>query len=168
MNDIGALIGKFSVGIISDATYGKRSPAIVITITGTCLIFYLLTYEYLDLDYVTCLICFFFLGIFMSGADSTISMTCAADIGKDKADKKTKAVATVTGIMSGTGNVGASVGQFTVGETVDAWGWRNGYLLFVAVLQTFTLLPLMRVVVRECKEIKVIRRERKMKKLAET
>ena len=59
---------------------------------------------------------FFFYGMFMQGVTNTIAATCSADIGKGSGASE-RAVATVTGIIDGSGSVGASIGQFTVGAT---------------------------------------------------
>ena len=103
------------------------------------------------------MVSFFFYGLFMQGVTNTIAATCSADIGKAIPDKNTKAVSTVTGIIDGMGSVGAAIGQFVVGWTQTAWGWRYGYILLVAVMQTMTLIPLGMILFEEIKQIKKIR-----------
>ena len=110
MNDVGGLIGSWSIGFISDATYGKRSPATLVALTLSCLIFYLLTIEYDKIDYAILMVSFFFYGMFIQGVTNTIAATCSADIGKKSGNKNEKAVATVSGIIDGMGSVGASIG----------------------------------------------------------
>ena len=114
MNDVGGLIGSWSIGFVSDATYGKRSPASLVALLGSCIIFYVLTIEYNQLDYPILMVSFLFYGMFILGLTSTLAATCSADIGKNSGNK---AVSTVTGIIDGTGYVGAAIGQFTVGAT---------------------------------------------------
>ena len=63
----------------------------------------------------------------------------------------------MTGIIDGSGSVGASIGQFTVGATETAYGWRYGYLLLVAIMQTITIIPLSKIFCDEIQDIKDIR-----------
>jgi len=115
MNDMGGLIGSFAIGFISDLTYSKRSPATMIALIFSCIIWYLLTVYYYSLTYQSLMASFFFYGLFMQGVTNTIAATCSADIGKAIKDKNVKAVSTVTGIIDGMGSIGASLGQFIVG-----------------------------------------------------
>ena len=110
MNDVGGLIGSCSIGFISDATYGKRSPATLVALICSCLVFYVLTIEYNKLDYTILLVSFFFYGMFIQSVTNTIAATCSADMGKSSGNKNEKAVSTVTGIIDGMGSVGASIG----------------------------------------------------------
>ena len=157
MNDIGGILGSISMGYLSDLTYGKRSPVSLFAIIMTCVIFYSLVIRYDYLSYGSLMVAFLFYGFFMQGVTNTIAATCSADIGKGSG-KHTKAVATVTGIIDGSGSVGASIGQFVVGATETAYGWRYGYLLLVAIMQTITIFPLMKIFVGEVKDIKKLRR----------
>lgn len=117
MNDVGGLIGSWSIGFISDALYAKRSPPTLVALVCSCLIFYMLTIEYSKLDYTILMVSFFFYGMFIQGVTNTIAATCSADIGKNSANKNERAVGTVTGIIDGMGSLGSSIGQFTVGVT---------------------------------------------------
>ena len=110
MNDVGGLIGCCSIGYISDAMYGKRSPVTLFALIGTCVIFYTLTAEYDKLNYPILMVSFLFYGMFILGVTTTLCATCAADIGKGSNLKNEKAVSTVTGIIDGTGNVGSAIG----------------------------------------------------------
>ena len=109
MNDIGGILGSISMGYLSDLTYGKRSPVSLFAIVMTCVIFYSLVIRYEHLSYGSLMVAFLFYGFFMQGVTNTIAATCSADIGKGSG-KHTKAVATVTGIIDGSGSVGASIG----------------------------------------------------------
>ena len=144
MNDVGGLLGSISMGYVSDLTYGKRSPVSMFAIIVTCIIFYTLVIRYNDITYTSLMIVFLFYGFFMQGVVNTIAATCSADIGKGSGKNK-RAVGTVTGIIDGSGSVGASIGQFTVGVTETAYGWRYGYLLLVAIMQTITIIPLSKI-----------------------
>ena len=161
MNDVGGLLGSFCIGYISDMMYGKRSPITIVFLVLSCVIWYLLCVEYNSLTYESLMVSFFFYGYFMQGVTNTIAATCSADIGKAIPNKNTKAVSTVTGIIDGMGSVGAAIGQFIVGWTQTAWGWRYGYILLTAVMQTMTLVPLGLILIDEIKQIREIRRKKK-------
>ena len=72
--------------------------------------------------------------MFLASVVNTIVAVSSADIGKASGNKNAKAVSTITGIIDGTGSIGSSIGQFVVGQTQEAWGWRYGYLMLVAVV----------------------------------
>ena len=65
---------------------------------------------YNSLTYTILMVTFFFYGMFMQGVTNTIAATCSIDIGKSLPNKNCKAVSTVTGIIDGMGNIGASIG----------------------------------------------------------
>lgn len=53
----------------------------------------------------------FILGFTISGLSNMISSACSADLGKQEALKgNARAISTVTGIIDGTGTIGAAVG----------------------------------------------------------
>jgi sugar phosphate permease len=62
-------------------------------------------------------------------------------------------VSTVTGIIDGSGSIGTAVGLFTVGNTVNALGWANGYFLFLAIDINLALIPVLVMVYKEVREI---------------
>ena len=107
MNDVGAIIGVFLTGYISDLTYGKRSPVTLVSCILAALIFIMFTINYGDISYTKLMVSFFFFGMFSNGVSATIVGTSSADIGKSAGEK---AVSTVTGIIDGTGSFGSSVG----------------------------------------------------------
>ena len=109
-NDVGGLLGSFVIGFISDLTYGKRSPATFTSLLLSCGVWYALVVWYNSLTYASLMVVFFFYGLFMQGVTNTIAATCSIDIGKAIPNKNTKAVSTVTGIIDGMGNIGASIG----------------------------------------------------------
>ena len=117
MNDVGGLLGSCAIGFISDLTYSKRSPSTIVALILSCVIWYMLFVNYANISYSSLMVSFLFYGFFMQGVTNTIAATCSADIGKAIPDKNTKAVSTVTGIIDGMGSIGASIGQFIVGQT---------------------------------------------------
>ena len=134
MNDVGAMIGTFAIGTVSQITYGKTSPSTVTAIALSSFIFYMLTAEFYSLNYGILMTCFLLQGMLYQAAIHMMSTTCSTDIGKGEVGENEKAVATVSGFMDGISQIGASVGQVTVGATYEAYGWRYGYLLLIAII----------------------------------
>lgn len=96
----------------------------------------------------------FFLGFFISGLNNMISASCSADLGKQEALKgNARAISTVTGIIDGTGTLGSAAGQFIVGVTQAKWGWYYGYWLIIAIDCCITVIPIMRIVYDEFKQL---------------
>lgn len=72
----------------------------------------------------------FILGFFVGGISNIISGTACADLGKQDALKNnSKALSTVTGIVDGTGSVGAAVGQKGIGYLQDHGSWTDVFIL---------------------------------------
>jgi len=72
----------------------------------------------------------FFLGFFVGGISNIIAGTACADLGKQDALKNnSKALSTVTGIVDGTGSVGAAVGQKGIGYLQDNASWSAVFIM---------------------------------------
>ena len=117
MNDVGGLIGSTTIGFLSDLTYGKRSPVTMASLLLSILIVFILVINYDAITYSKLMLDIFFFGLFFQGVANTIVGACSADMGKGSGNSNERAVATVTGIIDGTGSIGASIGQFMVGAT---------------------------------------------------
>ena len=88
-------------------------------------------------------------GLFIGGASNMIGAACAADLGKTAIEYGLpSAVSLVTGIIDGTGSVGAAVGQVTIPFLELNYGWGSVFLMFMVMcsISTVSLLP---VVIRE-------------------
>lgn len=57
------------------------------------------------------------------------------------------------------GTLGAAAGPFLFGKMLEKFGWQYGYLLVVSIVIGLTLLPLSRVLLKEIRELKEIRRK---------
>jgi len=122
MNDTGAIIGSFAMGIISDFTWGKRSPSAMFAVIASAAIFYTMTFTYTTITYNDFLVYFIMFGIFLQGVNNTISSVCSADIGRSSGKSK-NVTSTVTGIIDGTGSIGSSIAMYTIGAAKNAHGW---------------------------------------------
>jgi len=109
--DLGAIVGSMTLGLLSDLTYGKRSPIAMLAVMISMIISYVTTYEVLNMPEAVFYILMFFLGFFISGLNNVINAACAADLGKQEAlNGNKKAISTVTGIIDGSGTLGTAVG----------------------------------------------------------
>lgn len=103
----------------------------------------------------------FFLGFLVGGISNIISGTACADLGKQDALKNnSRALSTVTGIVDGTGSVGAAVGQKGIGYLQDHGSWTGVFILMTCFV-FLSSLPLTMIFIREIKEIKIIHKIRK-------
>ena len=161
--DVGTIAGSVLLGLISDLLYGKRCPVSFIGLliaTGfhTGLIF--LTQN----EKVLLFVVIFALGFFVGGISNIIAGTACADLGKQDALKNNeKALSTVTGIVDGTGSVGAAVGQKGIGYLQDHGTWRQIFTLMTFFV-FLSSLPLSFISYKEIKEIRVLRRLKREEK----
>ena len=97
------------MGIVSDYTWGKRSPVGMFAIICTMAIFYTLTFTYVGASYATIMVYLFGYGFFAQGVTNTIAASCSADLGRGVQNQNREATSTITGIIDGTGSIGASI-----------------------------------------------------------
>ena len=72
-------------------------------------------------------------GFFVGGAANIISGTISADLGRqDAIQGNSEALATVTGIVDGTGSIGAALGQIFVPSIQSRFNWFYVFYFFIA------------------------------------
>lgn len=83
----------------------------------------------------------FILGILVNGPYALITTSVSAELGQHSSlEGNSKALATVTAIIDGTGSLGAAVGPFLAGF-FSAYGWENVfYMLMFADIMALVLL----------------------------
>lgn len=161
--DVGAMLGSMALGYCSDLLHGKRSPVALCAVIFSMILTYTLTFTVYDLPKPLLFIMMFFIGFFISGLNNMISASCSADLGKQEALKgNSRAISTVTGIIDGTGTMGAAIGQLIIGYTRDWWQWQYGYLLVIAIDISLTIIPISRILFDEFSEILRIRKTEKI------
>ena len=73
----------------------------------------------------------FFIGFFIGGIYNIVGATAAADLAKSKTLKSNdKALSTVSGILDGSGSLGAAFGSLIIGA-VRNYSW-DGVFIFLA------------------------------------
>ena len=109
--DLGAMFGSMALGYISDLMYGKRSPVALGAVVFSIAISFIVTFNAQEMNTALFFVLMFFFGFFISGVNNMISSACSADLGKQEALKgNARAISTVTGIIDGTGTLGAGAG----------------------------------------------------------
>jgi len=156
------MLGSMALGFLSDRIHGKRSPVALGAVIMSIILTYTLAFTVKEMKTAVFFIVMFFIGFFISGLNNMISSACSADLGRQEALKgNSRAVSTVTGIIDGTGTLGSAAGQFIVSITQKKWGWYNGFLLVIAIDISVTIIPIMRIVFEEFKELKKIKESKK-------
>lgn len=148
--DIGGIIGGCIGGYISDRI-GYRAvvvfPMMLISIP-ILYIFNVISHPHTWLIIVLLTVGGFFIG----GASNLISSAISADLGQQRKLKKNKkALATVTGIIDGTGSFGAAVGQVGLPYIEVGYGWKWVFQMFI-ITCGITALFLLPIVHMEYKE----------------
>lgn len=130
--DLGGIIGGMVAGIISDLM-GVRSP--IVSLMLILSVGSILCFNFLSGTYTVTIAILIINGIMIGGPANTISTAITADLGKhEKVRGNAEALATVTGIVDGTGSVGAAVGQYLVAVINDKAGW--GYVFYFLIAMT--------------------------------
>ncbi|PNJ52034.1 SLC37A3 isoform 23, partial [Pongo abelii] len=71
-------------------------------------------------------------GFFIGGPSNMISSAISADLGRQELiQRSSEALATVTGIVDGSGSIGAAVGQYLVSLIRDKLGWMWVFYFFI-------------------------------------
>ncbi len=137
---MGAIFGSMVLGYASDLLSGQRASVAMFAVVLATIISYFVTFSIYELTPGLLLIAMFSLGFFINSLNNLISSVCAADLGKSVQGNH-RAVATVTGIIDGTGSMGSAIGQLIVGVSQGAWGWQWGYLFIITLDINMTMIP---------------------------
>uniref|UniRef100_A0A8D2CVN1 Sugar phosphate exchanger 3 n=1 Tax=Sciurus vulgaris TaxID=55149 RepID=A0A8D2CVN1_SCIVU len=128
--DVGGIIGGTLQGFISDILQ-KRAPVLALSLllaVGS-----LVGYS----------------RFFIGGPSNMISSAISADLGRQELIQgSSEALATVTGIVDGTGSIGAAVGQYLVSLIQDNLGWMWVFYFFI-LMTSCTILFISPLIVRE-------------------
>uniref|UniRef100_A0A5S6Q1C0 Sugar phosphate exchanger 3 n=1 Tax=Trichuris muris TaxID=70415 RepID=A0A5S6Q1C0_TRIMR len=153
--DWGGICGGVLAGLVSDFI-GKRTPVVCAQLVLGAVA--LSIYAKSPSDRTVNGILMGISGFFCSGAANLISAAVTADLGRQKeVDGNSKALSTVTGIVDGSGSVGAAVGQLIIPVMEAEIGWMSVFYLFI-VMTAVTVLCLLKLCLLECRQILTARR----------
>ncbi|KAM4615441.1 sugar phosphate exchanger 3 [Polymixia lowei] len=129
--DVGGIIGGTVQGLISDFL-GKRSPVLALSLLlamGA-----LVGYSHSPNEQVANAALLATTGFFIGGPSNMISSAISADLGRQEALRGSQeALATVTGIVDGTGSIGAAGGQYLVSLIESRLGWVCVFYFFIVM-----------------------------------
>ena len=148
--DVGGIFGGILGGLVSD-WLRKRSVVIFALLTLALPSLYIFS-ESSDSKLMNAFL-MSIVGFFVGGAANMISATITADLGKQGPIQGNKeGLSTVTGIVDGTGSVGAALGQLLVPLIQNSFNWFFVFyfFIFLCVLTNVCILPL---VIRETREL---------------
>ncbi|XP_036616139.1 sugar phosphate exchanger 3 [Trichosurus vulpecula] len=153
--DVGGIIGGTLQGFISDMLQ-KRSPVLAVSLllaVGS-----LVGYSRSPNNKIINALLMAVTGFFIGGPSNMISAAISADLGhQELVQGSSEALATVTGIVDGTGSIGAAMGQFLVSLIQDNLGWMWVFYFFI-LMTSCTILFISPLIVRDVRSL-MLRRQ---------
>ncbi|XP_019738646.1 sugar phosphate exchanger 3 isoform X2 [Hippocampus comes] len=129
--DVGGIIGGTVQGLVTDIM-GKRSPVLALSLTLAMAS--LVGYSHSPDDKTANAVLLAITGFLIGGPSNMISSAISADLGRQDAIRGSReALATVTGIVDGTGSIGAAGGQYLVSLIESKLGWIAVFYFFVVM-----------------------------------
>lgn len=154
--DVGGIMGAIAAGVLSDYT-GKSALTCAVMLGFAVPMLFL--YDYIgSTGWAINIVLLLIAGLLVNGPYALITTAVSAELGTHPSlGNNSKALATVTAIIDGTGSIGAAVGPLLAGVVARWTGWHNVfYMLMVADM--LALLLLSRLVYRD---IQLYRRRRR-------
>uniref|UniRef100_A0A2P2JZK3 Glycerol-3-phosphate transporter n=1 Tax=Rhizophora mucronata TaxID=61149 RepID=A0A2P2JZK3_RHIMU len=147
--DVGGVVGGILAGHISDRINARAITAATFMYCAIPALFFFRIYGHISLAMNIALM--FIAGIFVNGPYALITTAVSADLGTHSSLKgNSRALATVTAIIDGTGSVGAAIGPLLTGF-ISSKSWTAVFtMLMVAALVAGLLLT--RLVIDEVAE----------------
>ncbi|PQM34832.1 putative glycerol-3-phosphate transporter 5 isoform X2 [Prunus yedoensis var. nudiflora] len=135
--DIGGVFGGILAGLISDMIEARAVTSIAFLLLSVpALVFYRV---YGSLSMVANILLMFLSGLLVNGPYSLITTAVATDLGTQTVIRgNSRALATVTAIIDGTGSVGAALGPLLAGY-ISTTGWNNVFLMLIFAIFCATL-----------------------------
>ncbi|XP_033190429.1 major facilitator superfamily transporter 16 isoform X1 [Bombus vancouverensis nearcticus] len=145
--DVGGIMGAIAAGVLSD--YSGKSALTCAVMLGFAVPM-LFLYDYIgSTGWAINIVLLLIAGLLVNGPYALITTAVSAELGTHPSlGNNSKALATVTAIIDGTGSIGAAVGPLLAGVVARWAGWHNVfYMLMVADM--LALLLLSRLVYRD-------------------
>jgi len=147
--DIGGILGAIIAGIVSDYTgMSAVTCSSMLLVTGPLLFFY---QQLSNTSVAVNILMLFVCGAFVNGPYALITTAVSAELGQHSSlEGNSKALATVTAIIDGTGSIGAAVGPLLAGMLSD---WKDVFYILIAS-DVIALLLLSRLFVKELQSLR--------------
>ncbi|KAE8022366.1 hypothetical protein FH972_008169 [Carpinus fangiana] len=147
--DVGGVVGGILAGHISDRLNARAITAASFMYCAIPALFFYRSYGHVSLTIN--IILMFITGMFVNGPYALITTAVSADLGTHSSlEGNSRALATVTAIIDGTGSVGAAIGPLLTGY-ISATSWTVVFTMLMAAALIAGLL-LTRLVVAEVTE----------------
>lgn len=153
--DVGGMMGGIAAGVLSDNT---GMSATVCTGMLTIAAPFMLLYQSLGaMSLGTNVILLLIVGGLVNGPYALITTVVSTELGTHSSlEGNSKALATVTAIIDGTGSIGAAIGPLLAGF-VSNYGWQNVFYMLI-VSDILALLLLSRLTKNEILKSRLVRR----------
>uniref|UniRef100_A0A8C6Y8X1 Sugar phosphate exchanger 3 n=1 Tax=Naja naja TaxID=35670 RepID=A0A8C6Y8X1_NAJNA len=135
--DVGGIIGGTIQGFISDVLQ-RRAPVLAISLILA--IGSLFGYSRSPNNKPVNAVIMAITGFFIGGPSNMISSAISADRASGAIKGNSEALATVTGIVDGTGSIGAAVGQYLVSLIQEKLGWMQVFYFFILMVRRHLFL----------------------------
>lgn len=127
--DVGGVLGGVSAGIMSDRLNARASTSIFFLFFSIPTLIAYRSYGSISMQLNISLM--FLSGYFVNGPYALITTAVSAELGtQDMIQGNSRALATVTAIIDGTGSVGAALGPLLTGY-ISTRGWNNVFLMLI-------------------------------------
>lgn len=127
--DIGGVLGGISAGFLSDAIRARAVTSVLFLLLSIPALIIYRTFGSISMYHSIGLM--FLSGYFVNGPYSLITTAVATDLGTQDAIKgNSRALATVSAIIDGTGSVGAALGPLLTGY-ISTRGWNSVFFMLI-------------------------------------
>ncbi|CAH8616563.1 unnamed protein product [Schistosoma guineensis] len=147
--DLGGILGGIIAGYVSDCTGSSAITCVVMIALSIPTLYLYSVVGFRSLAH--CIGLLIPLGLFVNGPYALITTAVSADLGTHPSlSKNSRALATVTGIIDGTGSVGAALGPLLCG-LMKPYGWSVIIIMLMVALALAAVL-LFRMVANESRQ----------------
>uniref|UniRef100_A0A8R1DK85 Sugar phosphate exchanger 3 n=1 Tax=Caenorhabditis japonica TaxID=281687 RepID=A0A8R1DK85_CAEJA len=130
--DVGGIIAAVIAGALSDSMR-SRTPVVFIMLLLATISLYIYAHSPESYNWNAFLL--LIAGFFIGGPANMISSSITADLGKcDQLHGNAEALSTVTGIIDGTGSIGAAMGQWFIPSIQQWFGWDAVFYGFIVMI----------------------------------
>ncbi|XP_049824711.1 glucose-6-phosphate exchanger SLC37A2 isoform X2 [Aethina tumida] len=152
--DVGGIAGAILAGVVSDKTGMSATTCVGMLILAAPLmiIYQMLSAVSLPINMFLLII----VGVFVNGPYALITTAVSADLGNHRClEGNSKAMATVTAIIDGTGSIGAAVGPLLAGF-ISSYSWKYVFIMLM-ISDILALVLLLRLVKQELSRVQWFR-----------
>nr|KAG5710320.1 hypothetical protein BaRGS_009036 [Batillaria attramentaria] len=160
--DVGGIIGGTVAGFVSDRIQKRAVVVVPMLVLGIPMLFVYSSVEAGGQMLVNAvMLCC--TGLLVGGVANLISAAISADLGRQEAIRgNSEALSTVTGIVDGTGSLGAAIGQVAVPFIQVGFGWRSVFYLFMAAILC-TIVCILPILTAEAKDLWRLAKKRRVR-----